>query len=200
MYFYAICQNSQKVKINIKYDINLAARVILQEKLEELGIQFQQNGMGEVIIDGDITPELYKKLEVSIKKYGIEIIDNPKNALVQRIKEVIINLVYSDAKLPDSKISAYIADKMNLSYSYLAKIFAEVTYTSIENFMILQRIERVKKLIIDEKLTCTEVAWKMNYSSVAHLSNQFKKTTGLSPTVFQRIIERRNNPEYSEER
>lgn len=188
------------MKINIKYDINQAARVILQEKLEELGIQYQQNGLGEVIIEGDITPELYKKLELSIKKYGIEIIDNPKNALVQRIKEVIINLVYSDAKLPDSKISAYIADKMNLSYSYLAKIFAEVTFTSIENFMILQRIERVKKLIIDEKLTCTEVAWKMNYSSVAHLSNQFKKTTGLSPTVFQRIIERRNNPEYSEER
>lgn len=189
-----------KVKLNIKYDINLAARVILQEKLEELGIQYEQNGMGEVTIDGDITPELYKKLEASIKRYGIEIIDNPKNALVQRIKEVIIDLVYSDAKLPDSKISAYIADKMNLSYSYLAKIFAEITYTSIENFMILQRIERVKKLIIDEKLTCTEVAWKMNYSSVAHLSNQFKKTTGLSPTVFQRIIERRNNPEYSEER
>lgn len=190
----------KKVKLNIKYDINLAARVILREKLDELGIPYQQNGLGEVIIDGDITPELYKKLEASIKRYGIEIIDNPKNALVQRIKEVIIDLVYSDAKLPDSKISAYIADKMNLSYSYLAKIFAEITYTSIENFMILQRIERVKKLIIDEKLTCTEVAWKMNYSSVAHLSNQFKKTTGLSPTVFQRIIERRNNPEYSEER
>ena len=88
---------------------------------------------------------------------------------------------------------------MNLSYSYLAKIFAEVTYTSIENFMIIQRIERVKKLIIEEKLTCTEVAWKMNYSSVAHLSNQFKKTTGFSPTVFQRIIERRNNPQFNPE-
>lgn len=188
------------MKLNIKYDINLAARVILQEKLEELDIQYQQTGMGEFIIDGDISPELYKKLEASIKRYGIEFIDNPKNALVQKIKEVIIDLVYSDAKLPDSKISAYIADKMNLSYSYLAKIFAEITYTSIENFMILQRIERVKKLIIDEKLTCTEVAWKMNYSSVAHLSNQFKKTTGLSPTVFQRIIERRNNPEVTEER
>lgn len=187
------------MKLNIKYDINLAAKVILQEKLEELGITYQVNGLGEIQIDGSIDPDLYKKLEVSIRKYGIEIIDNPKNALVQRIKEVIIELVYSDSKLPDSKISAYIADKMNLSYSYLAKIFAEITYTSIENFMILQRIERVKKLIIEEKLTCTEVAWKMNYSSVAHLSNQFKKTTGLSPTVFQRIIERRNNPEYNQE-
>jgi AraC-like DNA-binding protein len=183
------------VKINIKYDINLACKVILQEKLEEIGIPFIINGFGEVEVDGSFTPEQYRQLEASIKKYGIEIIDNPKNALVQKIKEVIIDLVYSDSKLPDSKISAYIADRMNLSYSYLAKIFAEVTYTSIENFMILQRIERVKKLIIDEKLTCTEVAWRMNYSSVAHLSNQFKKTTGLSPTVFQRIIERRKNPQ-----
>lgn len=181
------------MKINIKYDINLACKVILKEKLEELGIPFTVNGLGEVEIDGALTPELYRQLETSIRKYGIEIIDNPKNALVQKIKEVIMDLVYSDSKLPDSKISAYIADKMNLSYSYLAKIFAEITYTSIENFMILQRIERVKKLIIEEKLTCTEVAWRMNYSSVAHLSNQFKKTTGLSPTVFQRIIERRNS-------
>lgn len=187
------------MKLNIKYDIHLAAKVILQEKLEELGIVYQMNGLGEVQVNGTVTPDQYKALETSIKKYGIEIIDNPKNAIVQKIKEVIIELVYSDAKLPDSKISAYIADKMNLSYSYLAKIFAEVTYTSIENFMILQRIERVKKLIIEEKLTCTEVAWKMNYSSVAHLSNQFKKTTGLSPTSFQRIIEKRNSPEYSGE-
>jgi AraC-like DNA-binding protein len=187
----------EKLKLNIKYDINQAAKVILREKLEEFGLEYQLNGMGEVEINGNVTPDQLKAFEASIKKYGIEIIDNPKNVLVQKIKEVIIELVYSEAKLPDSKISAYIADKMNLSYSYLAKIFAEITYTSIENFMILQRVERVKKLIIEEKLTCTEVAWKMNYSSVAHLSNQFKKTTGLSPTVFQRIIERRNNPEYS---
>ena len=186
------------VKLNIKYDINQAAMVILKEKLDELGFPYEINGLGEVNITGPVRLEQYKELETAIKKYGIEIIENPKNALVQKIKEVIISLVYSDAKLPDSKISAYIADKMNLSYSYLAKIFAEITYTSIENFMILQRIERVKKLIVEEKLTCTEVAWKMNYSSVAHLSNQFKKTTGLSPTVFQRIIARRNLSEYTE--
>lgn len=186
------------MKLSIKYDINQAARVIFQEKLDELGIEYSINGMGEFEVNETFTPEQFKALTTAIKKYGIEIIDNPKNALVQKIKEVIIDLVYSDSKLPDSKISAYIADKMNLSYSYIAKIFAEVTYTSIENFMILQRIERVKKLIVEEKLTCTEVAWKMNYSSVAHLSNQFKKTTGLSPTVFQRIIERRSRPEIPE--
>ncbi|HEX2922276.1 MAG TPA: AraC family transcriptional regulator [Bacteroidales bacterium] len=187
------------MRLTIKYDINKAAKVVLQEKLDELKIEYELNGLGEVEVNGSFTREQYYALENAIKKYGIEIIENPKNVLVQKIKEVIIALVYSDSKLPDSKISAYIADRMNLSYSYIAKIFAEVTYTSIENYMILQRIERVKKLIIEEKLTCTEIAWKMNYSSVAHLSNQFKKTTGLSPTVFQRIIERRNNPVLPEE-
>ena len=149
--------------------------------------------MGEVEIKGIVSPEQYQEFESSIKKYGIEIIDDPKNAIVQKIKEVIKEIVYMEDKLTDTKISAYIAEKMNLSYSHLSKIFSEVTYTSIENFMIIQRVERAKQLIIEEKLTCTEVAWKMNYSSVAHLSNQFKKTTGLTPREFQRIIEKRNN-------
>jgi AraC-like DNA-binding protein len=184
---------SYTVILNIKYDINLACKVILQEHLAKFGIPFEVTGLGEIRVNGNISPEQYEKLETSIKKYGIEIIDNPKTALVQRIKEVIIEMVYMNEKLPDSRISAYIATKLNLSYSYLSKIFTEVTYTSIENYMILQRIERVKQLIIEENLTFTEVAWKMNYSSVAHLSNQFKKTTGLTPTVFQRIIERRNS-------
>ena len=181
------------MKINIKYDINTAAKVILQENLERLGVPYEINGMGEIRINGMLTAEQYIELESSIKKYGIKIIDNPKEAIVQKIKEVIIEMVYMEDKLHYAKTSAYIADRMKLSYSYLSKIFSEVTYTSIENFMILQRIERAKQLIIEEKLTFTEVAWKMNYSSVAHLSNQFKKTTGLTPTVFQRIIERRNN-------
>ncbi|MGF1587014.1 MAG: helix-turn-helix domain-containing protein [Bacteroidales bacterium] len=165
----------------------------MQEHLAKFGIPFEITGLGEIRVIGNISPEQYEKLGTSIKKYGIEIIDNPKTALVQRIKEVIIEMVYMNEKLPDSRISSYIATKLNLSYSYLSKVFTEVTFTSIENYMILQRIERVKQLIIEENLTFTEVAWKLNYSSVAHLSNQFKKTTGLTPTVFQRIIERRNS-------
>ena len=181
------------MKYQIKCDINLACKVILQEHLEYIGIPFLITDMGEVQFNGPISHEQLKEFESKIKKYGIEIIDNPKDAIVQKIKEVIKEMVYKKDKLPDSKISAYLADRINLSYGYLSKIFSEVTYTSIENFMIIQRIERAKQLIIEEKLTCTEVAWKMNYSSVAHLSYQFKKTTGLTPTVFQRIIEKRNN-------
>jgi AraC-like DNA-binding protein len=181
------------VKFQFKYDINLACKVILQEHLDQIGIPYTISSMGEVEFETPVPADQLKEFETSIKKYGIEIIDNPRNALVQKIKEVIIELIYKDDKLTESKVSAYLADKLNFSYGYLSKIFSEVTYTSIENFMIIQRIERAKQLIVEEKLTCTEVAWKMNYSSVAHLSNQFKKTTGLTPTVFQRIIEKRNN-------
>lgn len=149
--------------------------------------------MVEVQFDGPVSQELYEELQLSLKKYGIEIIDDPKTAIVQKIKEVIKEIVYAEEKVANSKISAYIADRINLSYGHLSKIFSEVTYTSVENFLVLQRIERAKQLIIEEKLTCTEVAWKMNYSSVAHLSNQFKKTTGLTPKAFQKIIEKRNN-------
>jgi AraC-like DNA-binding protein len=181
------------VIFQFKYDINLACKVILQEHLDKMGIPYKIIGMMEVQFNGPVSPEQYQELQSSLNKYGIEIIDDPKTAIVQKIKEVIKEIVYMEEKLANSKISAYIAERINLSYGHLSKIFSEVTYTSIENFMVLQRVERAKQLIIEEKLTCTEVAWKMNYSSVAHLSNQFKKTTGLTPKAFQKIIEKRNS-------
>lgn len=183
------------MKLQIKYDINTACKVILQEQLERLGIQYQINGLGEIEIKEELSEEQYKMLEQSIDRYGIRIIDNlnPKLAMAEKIKEVINEIVYSEDKLPYSRISDYITYKLKLSYSYLSKIFSDITHSSIENYIILQRIERAKQMIIEEKLTLSEVAWKLNYSSLAHLSNQFKKTTGLSPSMFQRIIERRNN-------
>jgi AraC-like DNA-binding protein len=183
------------MKLQIKYDINIACKVILQEQLEKLGISYQINGLGEVELKNELTDKEHKELEQSVDRYGIQIMDNPnpKIAMAQRIKEVINEMVYREDKLPYSKISDYITYKMKLSYSYLSKIFSDVTHSSIENYIILQRIERAKQMIIEEKLTLSEVAWKLNYSSLAHLSNQFKKTTGLSPSMFQRIIERRNN-------
>lgn len=183
------------MKLNIKYDIHLACKVIVQENLQKLGIPFETTSLGNVEIHDDISPAQYKKLENALKKYGIEIIDNPRNAIVQQIKYLIVEMIYNDDRPTHSRMSEYISSKMNLSYSYLSKIFSDETFTSIENFMILIRIERVKQLIIEEKMTFSEVAWKLNYSSVAHLSNQFKKITGLTPTLFQKIIERRNEYE-----
>lgn len=181
------------MKINIKYDIHLACKIILQEHLEKMGIPYDINDLGVIHIEGNLSQKQFEKLEASLKKYGIEIVDDHKSSLVQQIKQLILEVVYMNDKLPDPRISVYISRKLNLSYSYLSRVFSEATYSSIETYLILQRIERVKELIIDDKLTFTEVAWKMNYSSVAHLSNQFKKTTGLTPTEFQRIIEKKKS-------
>ncbi len=188
-----LIENYALVKLHLKYDIHQACKVILQEHLEKFNIAYTLNGMGEVFIHKDLSDRQFEKIRGSLKQYGIEILENPRHTLVQQIKEIILELVYMNEKLPDSRISSYITGRMNLSYSYLSRVFSEATLISIENYLILQRIERVKQLIVDEKLTFTEVAWKMNYSSIAHLSNQFKKTTGLTPTLFQKIIERRRN-------
>lgn len=179
------------MKLQIKYDINTACKVLLQEHLDKLDIPFEMTGLGEIEIKRSVPPETYKELETALQRYGIEIIDNPKNAFIQKIKNTIVEMIYLEDKQQLTKVSVYLSDKLNHSYGYLSSLFSEVTHTSIENFIILQKIERAKQLIIEDRLTLTEMAWQLNYSSVAHLSNQFKKTTGLTPTAFQRIIKKR---------
>jgi AraC-like DNA-binding protein len=175
----------------IKYDMHHACKIILIEQLEKLAIPFEVKGLNEINFKKSITDVQQKQLSDALAKYGIEIINDQKSTLIQKIKDTIVEMVYLEEKLPSSKISAYLAGKLNHSYGYLSNLFSEVTYTSIENFIILQKIERAKQKIINNEHNLTEIAWQLNYSSVAHLSNQFKKTTGLTPTAFQRIIRRR---------
>lgn len=179
------------MKLYVKYDINLACKVILQEKLEEFGIEYELKELGEVEIRGTLQPDLQKQLEAALERYGIRIVSNHKNTLIEKTKDIIIEMIYEKEKLPNTNISTYLADRLNHSYGYISNLFSEVTYSSIENFIIIQKIERAKQLIIEGELTLTEISYQLNYSSVAHLSNQFKKTTGLTPTAFQRIIKKR---------
>lgn len=179
------------MRLYIKYDINQACRVILQEQLEKLDIKYQLLDLGEIEFKETISQETYDKLHAELERYGIELLDNQKSQLIQRIKDTIVEMVYEKDKLPTSTISSYLADRLNLSYGYISNIFSENTFTSIENYIIMQKIERAKKLIIEDGLTLTEVSYKLNYSSVAHLSGQFKKTTGLTPSMFKRIVDKR---------
>ncbi|MBC7524105.1 MAG: helix-turn-helix transcriptional regulator [Flavobacterium sp.] len=180
------------MRLQIKYDINIACKVILQEQLEKIGIPFTVSGMGELEIDDKVSPISLIELANAIQKYGIKIIDNPKNAFVQRVKDTIIEIVHQENAQQTLKVSVYLAEKLNFSYGYISTVFSEVTHTSIENFIIIHKIERAKVLLVEKNLTLTEIAWLLNYSSVAHLSNQFKKTTGLTPTAFLRIIKKRS--------
>lgn len=179
------------MKLYVKYDINLACRVILKEKLSAFGIEFELKELGEVDIKGTIPADIQPKLEAELAHYGIRIVSNHKNTLIEKTKDLIIEMIYEKEKLPNTNISTYLADRLNHSYGYISNLFSEVTYSSIENFIIIQKIERAKQLIIEGELTLTEISYRLNYSSVAHLSNQFKKTTGLTPTSFQRIIKKR---------
>ncbi len=172
----------------LKYDINLACRVIIKEHLERLNIPFYITDLGTVEINGILSFEKSEILAAELKKYGIELIDNSESILVQQIKEAIYELVYRFSQPSQLKLSEHVANKLNLSYSYLSKVFSEEMGISIENYMIMQRVERVKQLLAENRLTITEIAWKLNYSSVAHLSNQFKKITGITPTFYQQIV------------
>ena len=181
------------MKLHIKYDIPTVCKKILQEQLDKLDLSYTLIGVGEVEIKQVISSEQLQELNAGLSNYGVEIVESNKSILVQKIKDAITEMVYIEEKLPTSTMSAYLAEKLNHSYGYLANLFSDVTYTSIENFIILQKIERAKQLITTNELTFTEIAWKLNYSSVAHFSTQFKNTTGLTPSAFQRIINKRRS-------
>jgi len=181
------------MKLYLKYDGIVACRVILQEQLERLDIKHKLLDLGEIEISDSVSEESFTQLQTSLNRYSIFIVDNEKSQLIQKIKDSIVEMIYENDKLPAFTISHYLSEKLNFSYGYLTNIFSENTYSSIENFVIIQKIERAKKLIIEDQLTLTEVSYKLNYSSVAYLSSQFKKVTGLTPSAFKRIVDKRRN-------
>lgn len=176
--------------INVKYDATVTLRTVLQEQLERLDIPHTIHSAGEVELDRTLSPEEMEELAGNLGKYGIQILSDQKTALVQRIKNAINEMLQNDMAR-SHKVSAYLADNLNYSYTYLSNLFSEATYTSIENFVILRKVDHAKELMTNTDLTLTEIAYRLNYSSVAHLSSQFKKTTGLTPTKFQKILEKR---------
>jgi AraC-like DNA-binding protein len=178
------------MKIHLKFDYAQLTKKIIQEKLTDLGYKFNIVGFGEFNFLEKVPSAKIEELNAIFKEYGIDIVENQKSVLVQKIKDTIVEMVHTDKPL-NIKSSVYIADKLNLSYAYLSNVFSEVTYTSIENFIIIQKIELAKQLMINTPLNLTEISIQLNYSSVAHLSTQFKHTTGMTPSAFQKIIQKR---------
>lgn len=165
--------------------------MVVKSELEKLGLQYNTVELGEAITKDDISPEQMRLLGIGLKKTGLELMDDKKSILVEKIKIIIIELVHYNEDQIKVNLSSYLSEKLNFEYSYLANLFSEVKGTTIENYYLAHKIERVKELIVYDELNLSEIATKMHYSSVAHLSNQFKKMTGLTPSHFKSLKHKR---------
>jgi AraC-like DNA-binding protein len=171
--------------------VSIRCKMMVKAELDKLGLHYGIVDLGEVVIEENITPEQNGQLKTALLKSGLELMDDKKAMLIEKIKNVIVEMVHYEDELPKTKNSDYIGEKLKHNYTYLANLFSEATGTTIEHYIIIHKIERAKELIIYDELNLTEIAWKLNYSSVAHLSNQFKKITGLTPSFFKKLKSKR---------
>lgn len=171
----------------------IRCQMVVKSELEKLGLHHIYVKIGEAKIKEDISTEQIQHLDKALKRSGLELMDNKKSILVEKIKTAIIELVHYTEEQIKVNLSDYLSEKLNYDYTYLANLFSEVKGTTIEKFYLNHKIERVKELIIYDELNLSEIAYKMHYSSVAHLSNQFKKFTGLTPSHFKELKNKRRN-------
>lgn len=179
------------MKLYIKHMVSLRCKMLVRDELEKLDLQYESVELGMVEITEKITDEQRKIFKNNLKKSGLELLDDKKNILVEKIKAVIVEMIHYAEDIPKVNDSDYISEKLGYDYTYLSNTFSEVKGITIQQFIILHKIEKVKELLLYDELTLTEIANKLHYSSVAHLSNQFKKATGLTPTYFKEIKEKR---------
>ena len=172
----------------------IRCKMVVKSELEKLGVQKARVELGEAEIFEDISTEQLDQLNINLKKVELELMDDKKSILVEKIKMIIIELVHYTDEQIKVNLSDYLSEKLNYNYTYLANLFSEVKGTTIEKFYLHHKIERVKELLIYNELNLSEIAYKLNYSSVAHLSNQFKKITGLTPSHFKNLKQKRQSP------
>jgi AraC-like DNA-binding protein len=178
------------LKLFIKFMVSMRCKMAVKEELTKLGLHFIVD-MGVVDIMENITNEQRELIRIGLLKSGLELMDDKKAVLIEKIKTIIIEMVHYSDELPKTNFSDYLMEKLDYDYTYMANLFSEVQGITVEKFIILHKIERVKELIIYDEFNLTEIAWKMHYSSVAHLSNQFKKVTGLTPSHFKQLKDKK---------
>ncbi|MBA3663077.1 MAG: helix-turn-helix transcriptional regulator [Bacteroidetes bacterium] len=174
--------------------VSTRCKMVVKEELKKMNLHFIVVDLGEVDIMENITINQREQLKTALLLSGLELMDDKKAVLIEKITNVIIEMIHHSEEVPKVNYSDFIAEKLNFDYTYLSNIFSEVKGITIQQFIIVHKIERIKELIIYDELNISEIAWKMNYSSVAHLSNQFKKITGLSPSHFKQLKDKRRSP------
>ena len=178
------------MKIYIQNMVCTRCKMVVISELEKLGFHDIIVNLGEAEIREEISEEQLASLRINLKKTGLELMDDKKSILVEKIKTIIIEMVHFSDDQIKINLSDYLSGKLNYNYTYLANLFSEVKGYTIEQFFLTHKIEKVKELLVYDDLNLTEIAWKLHYSSVAHLSNQFKKMTGITPTAFKNLKKR----------
>lgn len=175
----------------IRYMVSLRCKLVVKEELKKLGLWYVFVDLGTVEILGGITEQQQRELKANLLKSGLELLDDKKSILIERIKNVVIEMIHYDEELPKVNFSDFISEKVGYDYTYLSNVFSEVKGITLQQYIIMHRIEKVKELLLYDELTLTEISYRLQYSSVAHLSNQFKKVTGTTPTFYKNLKQKR---------
>lgn len=173
--------------------VSLRCKMVVKDELAKLGLHFVVVDLGFVQITEEISEEDRECLRINLLKSGLEMMEDKRSILIEQIKGVIIEMIHYSEETPKVNYSDYISEKLNYDYTYLSNMFSEVKGITIQQFIIVNKIERVKELLLYDEMNLTEISYKLNYSSVAHLSNQFKKITGLSPSFYKQLKQKRNS-------
>ncbi|MBO3099011.1 helix-turn-helix domain-containing protein [Gelidibacter pelagius] len=171
----------------VKYMVSLRCKMVVQQELEKIGMHCLRVDLGTIEIKENLTNSKRNELAKNLKRYGLELLDDKRNILIEKIKAIIIEMIHYSKDMPKVNYSDYISEKLGYDYTYLANTFSEVKGITIQQYIINHKIERVKELLLYEDLNLTEISYQLHYSSVAHLSNQFKKVTGLAPSYFKSL-------------
>lgn len=183
-----------KLKLYIKYMVSNHCKLAVKEELKKLGLHFIVVDLGEVEIMEELSVEKLDHLKSGLLSAGFELMDDKKAVMIEKIINVIIEMVHHSPDLIKINFSDFLSEKLGFDYTYLSNMFSEVKGITIQQFIINHKVERIKELIMYDELNLTEISYKLNYSSVAHLSNQFKKVTGLSPSHFRQLKDKRRIP------
>ena len=173
--------------------VSLRCKMMVKQELNNLGLKYVVIELGMVEVLEDISEAQHLQLQINLKKSGLELLDDKKSILVEKIKSVIVEMIHYSEELPKVNYSEYIGEKLHHDYTYLSNVFSEVKGITIQQFIIIHKIEKVKELLLYDELSLTQISYQLHYSSVAHLSNQFKKITGLSPSFYKQLKNKRKS-------
>lgn len=179
------------MKLYVKYMVSNRCKMAVKEALKNLGLHYVIVNLGEIEILEQLSKSQREQLKTALQKSGLELMEGKKAILIEKIKNAIVEMVHYSDVPQKVNFSVFLSAKLQHDYTYLSNLFSEVMGITIEHFIIAHKIERVKELIIYDELNLTEISYLLNYSSVAHLSNQFKKVTGLTPTHFKKLKQKR---------